>query len=103
MPPQVTNWQSTEEECSFTISGMATIGMKITEKKPSSEIKIISHGKVPFNFNLNVLLNEAGSDKCITQLVFESDLNPMIKMMVEKPLANFFNLLAVRMKEITIE
>ena len=25
MPEQVTNWQSTEEECSFTISGMASL------------------------------------------------------------------------------
>ena len=102
MPQQVTNWQSTTDECSFTISGMATIGMKITEKKPNSEIKIISNGKVPFNFNLNVFLSETTPDKCAGQLVFEADLNPMIKMMVEKPLTNFFNLLVVRLKELDL-
>ncbi|MFN8166643.1 MAG: hypothetical protein U0X76_10890 [Bacteroidia bacterium] len=32
MPEQVTNWESTEDECSFTISGMASLGMKIIEK-----------------------------------------------------------------------
>ena len=32
MPEQVTNWQSTEEDCSFTIAGMASLGMKIVEK-----------------------------------------------------------------------
>ena len=102
MPPQVTNWQSTADECSFTISGMATIGVKIVEKKPNSEIKIVSNGKVPFNFNLNVFLSEAAADKCNGQLVFEADLNPMIKMMVEKPLTNFFNLLVVRLKELNL-
>ena len=103
MPPQVTNWQSTADECSFTISGMASLGMKIVSKTPNSEIKIISNGgKIPFTFNLNVLITEAGENKCVSQLVFESDMNPMLKMMVEKPLGNFFNLLASRMKELSL-
>ena len=102
MPEQVTNWKSTEDECSFTISGMASIGMKIIEKIPHSEIKIRSNGKVPFHFNLSALINDAGENKSSGQLVFTADLNPMIKMMVEKPLGNFFNLLAKKMKDLTI-
>lgn len=102
MPEQVTNWSSTEDECSFTIAGMATIGMKITEKKPYSEINIISNGKVPFTFKLKVLLNESGENKSLGQLIFEADLNPMLKMMVEKPLGNFFNLLAKKLKEVVV-
>ena len=56
MPSQVTNWTSTSEECSFTINGMATIGMKIIEKTPFTKITISSNGKVPFEFKLFVLL-----------------------------------------------
>src|SRR5450631_40847 len=84
MPPQVTNWTSTKEDCSFTINGMATIGMKIVEKTPFTKITITSHGKVPFEFKLFVLLTEKDATNCIGQLTFESDMNPMIKMMVEK-------------------
>lgn len=100
MPAQVTNWTSTESECTFTISGMATIGMKILEKTPSTHIKITSNGKVPFDFILHVTLVALEANKTSGQLIFEAELNPMIKMMVEKPLTNFFNLLAERMKEI---
>lgn len=100
MPPQVTNWKSTADECSFTISGMASIGMKILEKVPNSLIKISSHGKVPFAFTLNIHLTENSPTQTTGQLIFESDLNPMMAMMVEKPLKNFFNLLAGKMKEI---
>ncbi|MCX6295652.1 MAG: SRPBCC family protein [Bacteroidetes bacterium] len=100
MPSQVTNWNSTTEECTFTINGMATIGMKIIEKMPVSKITISSNGKVPFEFKLFVLLTEKDATNCIGQLLFESDMNPMIKMMVEKPLGNFFNMLAQRMKDI---
>ena len=100
MPPQVTNWTSTTDECSFTINGMATIGMKIIEKTPSTKIAISSNGKVPFEFKLFVSLIEKDANNCSGQLIFESDLNPMMKMMVEKPLGNFFNMLAQKMKDI---
>ena len=100
MPPQVTNWTSTSEDCSFTINGMATIGMKIIDKTPFTKITISSNGKVPFEFKLFVLLTETGANSCAGQLVFESELNMMMKMMVEKPLGNFFNMLAQKMKDI---
>ena len=99
MPEQVANWQSTENDCSFTIKGMATIGMKIIEKIPNSLIKITSNGKVPFDFTLNVHLTETSPVQTTGQIIFESDLNPMMAMMVEKPLRNFFNVLAGKMKE----
>lgn len=100
MPQQVTNWTASAEECSFTLNGMATIGMKIVDKTPSSKISITSFGKVPFEFKLFVLIDEKDANNCVGQLAFESDLNPMIKMMVEKPLGNFFNVLAHKMKDI---
>ena len=100
MPPQVTEWKSTTEECSFNINGMATIGMKIIDKTPFTKITISSHGKVPFEFQLFVLLTAKDGANCVGQLTFESDMNMMFKMMVEKPLTNFFNMLAQKMKDI---
>ena len=100
MPEQVTNWQSTEEECSFTISGMASLGMKITEKTPNSLIKVAKNGKAPFDFTLDCMIKEAGADACQVQLAFDADLNPMLKMMAVKPLTNFLNLLVTRLGQI---
>ena len=100
MPPQVTNWTATTDECSFTINGMATIGMKIVEKFSPVKICITSHGKVPFEFKLYVLITVIDPSRCKGQLTFDSEMNPMIKMMVEKPLGNFFNMLAKKMKDI---
>src|ERR1035437_5725828 len=100
MPEQVTNWTATSDECSFSIKGMATIGMKIIEKTPFSKITINSNGKVPFEFQLFIFITEKDANNSIGQLIFESDLNPMLKMMVVKPLGNFFNMLAHKMKSI---
>ena len=79
---------------------MATIGMKIIEKIPFSKIIISSNGKVPFDFKLFIFITEKAAGSSIGQITFESDLNPMMKMMVEKPLGNFFNMLAKKMTDI---
>ncbi len=99
MPEQVTNWESTEEECSFTIAGMASLGMKIQDKTPNSLIRVARHGKAPFDFFLNCAIEENGKN-CDVQLSFDADLNPMLKMMAVKPLGNFLNLLVNRLKEL---
>jgi hypothetical protein len=97
MPDQITGWESTSDECSFNIKGMASIGMKIDDTVEPNEIRIKSTNKSPFRFDLNCFLNGEG-DACMAQLVFESDLNPMLQMMVEKPLGSLFNHIMQRLK-----
>lgn len=93
MPEQVTDWQATADECSFNIKGMASLGMKITERKPYEQITIIKNGKAPFDFSLYCFISETDENSCRLQLAFDAELNPMLKMMAEKPLRNFLNLL----------
>ena len=97
MPEQVTNWESNTDECSFTISGMATLGMKIAEKKPNDFIKVVRNGNAPFDFTLECLMKEKGEKESEVQLAFNADLNPMLKMMAVKPLTNFLNLLVQKL------
>jgi carbon monoxide dehydrogenase subunit G len=100
MPAQVTNWTSTADNCSFTIQGMATIGMKIVERNPNESIRITSDGKVPFTFDLLVDLRKTGESSTEGNLLFNAEMNPFMQMMVEKPLTNFFNMLADKVKDI---
>ncbi len=101
MPPQVSNWQSTEDTCSFTINNMATVGMKIESKTPHNKIHIISDGgKVPFTFTLDVLITSVDANNSIGQLVFDADIPIFLRPMVTGPLTNFFNLLAKKMADI---
>jgi carbon monoxide dehydrogenase subunit G len=97
MPSQVTNWQSSTDECSYTLNGMASIGMKVTEKTPNSKIVIASHGKVPFEFTLTTNITEVDGNKSNAVMTFEADLNPMMKMMVAGPMGKFFNYMASKL------
>lgn len=103
MPEQVTNWQSTEDDCKFTISGMATLGMKISEKNPNDYIKVIRNETGPFDFTLEVYIKKNTEKDSEVQLAFNADLNPMLKMMAVKPLTNFLNILLTKLSELDIE
>lgn len=89
---KIEKWSSEESQCEFTIKGMARIGLKKVNSEAPKQINIESFGKVPFNFTLNIHLEEVveGTEM---YMVFEGDINPFMKMMVEKPLTNFFNML----------
>ena len=92
MPDRVENWESNEKTCSFTISGLASLGMEIIESTPNSFIKMKDFGKVPFKFNFLVNI-EKQDDNCYVNLIFDADLNTMLKMVAVKPLKNFLNML----------
>lgn len=101
MPSQVSNWTCTKESCSFTINGMAAVGMRIASSVPNEKVSIVSEGgKLPFAFTLDALIRPAGENSCTGQLIFEAEIPPFIAPMVEGPLRNFFNLLAKKMSEI---
>ena len=101
MPEQVTDWISDTQTCSFTIKGMASLGMAIDTTTPHTEIKIKRNGKAPFDFILTGSMD--GSDngnKTKLKLIFDADLNPFLKMVAEKPLTNFLNLLVDKYAEL---
>jgi carbon monoxide dehydrogenase subunit G len=94
MPEQVTDWQSTTDRCSFTIKGMASLGMMITERNEGQSIVVARDGKAPFDFVMRYLLKPLNDGTTGLQIVFDADLNPFLKMMAEKPLRNFLNTIA---------
>lgn len=99
---KIEKWDSSEDQCEFTIKGMARIGLKKIESKEPTFIKIESFGKVPFTFTLDILLNEVADDQTEAQIHFEGDINPFMKLMVEKPLGNFFNMLVDKASKLNL-
>jgi carbon monoxide dehydrogenase subunit G len=100
---KISDYVATTDTCSFNINGMASISMRISERVPHNKIQVVSDGKNPFNFKMTVLFETSGENSCIGQIVFDADVNPFVKMMVETPLTNFFNMLADRMSEMEFD
>ena len=96
---RISDWKSDGTSCSFKVAGAATIGLQLDGGTAPDHVRLKSTERSPFPFTLDVHLNEANGSTDAYQ-VFEADLNPFIKMMVESPLKNLFDHIADKMVEI---
>jgi carbon monoxide dehydrogenase subunit G len=96
---KVEKWEATQESCSCKVKNMGTIELKRVASTPNSLIYLDSYGKTPFKFNLNLFLKESEDSKCLAHIEFDGEINPFMKMMLEKPLTDFFNKLVFRLSE----
>jgi carbon monoxide dehydrogenase subunit G len=93
---RISEWKSDGASCSFKVQGAATIGLKLAGGVPDKEVRMESSERSPFKFTLTVHLEDKGGSTRAQQ-VFEADLNPFIKMMVESPLKHLFDHIADKM------
>ena len=96
---RISDWEATETSCQFKIQGTATIALVFDKSTPNSEINLVSGEKSPFPFTLNIYLEEPEDSQTKGWLVFNGEMNMMLKMMVEKPLTNLFNYMAEQVKK----
>jgi carbon monoxide dehydrogenase subunit G len=99
MPAQIKNWKADTDHCSFTIEGMADLSMRIAAKNPYKNIHIVADGKNPIDYTLDVFLFEKGDTAADVEISFDASLNPFIKAVASKPLQNFVDMLALKIKE----
>lgn len=97
MPSSIKNFESTETTCSFKMKGMPALKLELGEKTPFSKICLTAKGsQVPFS--LDCFITEKGN-QCQARLEINAELNMMMKMMVEKPLTQFLDVLSSKMEQ----
>ena len=96
MPPQIEDFESDTNNCSFKMKGMPKLKLFLAEKTPFSKIKL-SATDSPVAFSLNCFITDCG-EKCQARLEVDAELNMMMKMMVEKPITNFLNVLSDKLR-----
>ncbi len=101
MPEQVEGFTVDGDTCKFTIKGMASLGLKYESKIPDSEVVMTKHEKAPFDLKLICKIDSKDAQTSDLQLFFDADLNPFLKMVAEKPLKNFLNMLVNKYREKT--
>lgn len=99
---KIENFKATQDRCSFTVKGMTDMGLKIIARVPNESITISNDTDIPSSMPLNFLIifEFERLEPYLTRAVvkMELDANPMIAMMVKKPLEKFVNSLADGMK-----
>lgn len=94
---KISEWQSTEDSCSFKVMGAYTIGLEKDSWEEPERLLLKSSDSAPFPFTLDIDIKPNGE---FTRAGMKSqvDVNPFMKMMVQKPLQNLFDHIANQLK-----
>jgi carbon monoxide dehydrogenase subunit G len=95
----VKNWMATDDTCSFEISYGGMTRISITQKKPYYEVNYAGRGfqNTEFFFKINII--KRLEKKTAVKVVFQAALNPMLKMIVAKPLETFLEKMITEMEK----
>ena len=90
---KITNWESSNDFCIFSIHKAYTLDI-IKESFDDNQILLKSGSKSQFKFNIKIMVQEKSLNSCLTQIICEANVNPILKSMVGKPLNELFNYMA---------
>lgn len=99
MPEGTQKFEVDGDSFLFALKGMPEIRLVLKEKVEFSSIILgAASSKLPFTLSANI--NEVSENESEVQLFFNGDFNPMMAMMVKKPLGKFIDTLAENLSKI---
>lgn len=98
MPDDVNRFEAGEDWFLFELKGIPAVKMKVAELNAPESITLKSASD-KLTFQLIGTLSDNG-DSTNARLKFEGDFNPMLKMMVSKPLTNFLGKLSDQLEKL---
>ena len=98
MPENTDKFEITDDGFLFALKGMPTIKLKLNEKTPHSKI-VLGSASEQFPFTLTANIENENTDAKVN-FDFEGKFNPMISMMVKKPLQKFIDALSTNLEKL---
>lgn len=99
MPSTIEKFEVDGNSFLFGLQGMPEIRLVLKEKQEFNKI-VLAAASSKLEFSLTTHINEVSATTCETQLIFQGDFNPMMAMMIKKPLQNFINTLIERAEKL---
>ena len=90
---KISEWEADENSCRFQIKGLTKVSFSLKEKSPERLVVYTGSEKmpVPLNIVMEIEAAEGTENQSILSIHIETELNPMMKMMLDKPLTNLVN------------
>ena len=95
LPEQAINVKADEDNLAFTVQGMGSIALRVSQRITYSLVQLVPVGKVPFPFVLNIKIAGLGNN-CRVMFEIDAELNPLMAMMAKRPLQNLVDMMAER-------
>lgn len=99
MPDSVQKFEADETSFLFQMKGIPEVRLVLDHQEEPSLIRFKSASS-KLDFQLSCNIKAIDDQSCEANFEFTANFNMMLKMMVEKPLTNFIENLADKLKEI---
>jgi hypothetical protein len=94
----VSNWQSDRDSCSFSVSMLGTVSIHIVQKEEFCKVVFKGDALKKNDFELVLHILENINKIVDVKVVLNAELNPMMKMIAAKPIAQFLEMLISEME-----
>jgi len=89
----ITNWKADKDTCSFSMSMIGTVSVRVFEKVAFSKVIFQGDALSKNDFTINVYLSSDSGQPADVKLSVSATLNPVMKMMADKPVRQFLEIL----------
>jgi hypothetical protein len=94
----VSNWTTGIDTCSFSVSMIGTVTVRITRKEPFSKVIYSGDAMKKNDFSLELLISSGHENNAGVKVLLAADLNPMLKMVANQPIRQFLDILIREME-----
>lgn len=89
----ISNWHAEKESCSFTVSMLGTVSVRLIENANSSRVVYQGDALSKNDFTISVNISGEHPETAEVNLSLSASLNPVMKMMADKPIRQFIDIL----------
>lgn len=89
----ISNWQADRDSCSFNVSAIGKVSVRLIEKTSGQKVVYQGDALSKNDFTINVDLSGSSLGPADVKIYLNASLNPVMKMMADKPIRQFMELL----------
>jgi hypothetical protein len=95
----ITDWQADRESCSFSVSMLGTVKIRLTEKELYKKVCFSGDALKKNDFLLVLNISGNNINTADVKISLDAQLNPVLKMMAAKPIDGFLEMLISGMEK----
>lgn len=95
----ITGWQSDKESCSFQVAMLGTVSVRLTHQDMYRRVVYSGDALKKNDFELTLNITDNQHNPAVVKVSLNAELNPMMKMMAAKPVAQFLEMLITEMEK----
>jgi len=85
----ISDWHAEKESCGFRVSMLGTVSVRLIEKERSKRVIYQGDALSTNDFTIDVIISDDTQESADVRLLLSASINPVMKMMAEKPVRQF--------------